>query len=263
MDHLLIKKLAFPRMDNGAYCLILLALEHLEPCVHVARHITNPKKLYAVKTIKCDPANKYKVESSILIKLHHTNIIRVYEEKILEHEGDEYLRIFQDLAIGGDLFSYMCRDNASLFPLPESESLFITYQILKALSYLHSHGVVHRDLKLDNVLIMDVPIQYPFVVLADFGIAKEVDVQQQDLELIFSQYYSQSLSKSRRRCTDRGMPGLKGRASTVAGGLKQPIARMHTIVGTAEYAAPEINILEIGNKVSTEVGYDEKVDIPS
>lgn len=73
-------------------------------------------------------------------------------------------------ACGGDLFSYLARGN-SLGALPEFEALTITYQILGALRYLHQNNIVHRDLKLDNILLAS-PEPFTKIVLADFGIAK-------------------------------------------------------------------------------------------
>lgn len=48
---------------------------------------------------------------------------------------------------GGDLFSYLIGPNDQLRHLPEYEALFICFQILKALKYLHSLNIAHRDLK--------------------------------------------------------------------------------------------------------------------
>ncbi|ODV86495.1 hypothetical protein CANARDRAFT_188781, partial [[Candida] arabinofermentans NRRL YB-2248] len=188
-------------------------------------------KLYAVKLMNLDTTvkNRLRLESSILSKLAHPNIIKILREVI---RSCSQVRIYQNLAIGGDLFSYLSQDQKILQPISESESLLMSFQILQALSYLHLKGVVHRDLKLDNILIMDVPIKYPYVVLADFGIAK------QNLPLSYSQ--AREFSNSQL---------------------------MYTVVGTAEYAAPEINLLGkrkekvyLTEEEKTR-GYDEKVDV--
>lgn len=70
---------------------------------------------------------------------------------------------------GGDLFTYLCKDHGPS-PLPESECLMIMYQVLLGLNYLHQQGVVHRDLKLENILL-EFPAPCSRVVLADFGAA--------------------------------------------------------------------------------------------
>lgn len=71
---------------------------------------------------------------------------------------------------GGDLFSYLS-DGEHMSSVPEAEALLIVFQILKALEYLHSNNITHRDLKLDNILRVS---QHPGsrILLIDFGISK-------------------------------------------------------------------------------------------
>ncbi|KAH3671866.1 hypothetical protein OGAPHI_000052 [Ogataea philodendri] len=158
-------------------------------------------------------ADSVSTNSSILCKLDHPNIIKVYGL----HENYKETYFYQDLAIGGDLFSYLCNGTDTLHPIREPGALFIVFQVAMALEYIHSMGITHRDLKLDNVLIKDVPSRYPHIVLADFGAAQE-----------------SSFPK-----------------------LSRPADRMYTMIGTAEYAAPEIKLgLDRSQK-----GYTNKVDI--
>ena len=81
--------------------------------------------------------------------------------------------LFQDLACGGDLFSYLVKDN-HLRAIPEQEAIFIVFQIMKAVQFLHNNlKIVHRDLKLDNVL-MQIPLPKSRIYICDFGIAKKL-----------------------------------------------------------------------------------------
>lgn len=197
--------------------------------VLVAKQLTDDSKnragkravSYAVKIINTAKTRMVK-EATILEKLNHPNIIRIHQSCV-DAIGNVY--IFQDLVSGGDLFSYLARGDC-LVPISETESLIIIYQILLALKFLHSNGIVHRDLKLDNILL-HTPEPCTKVVLADFGIAKE-------------------FSRSSKE-------------------------RMHTVVGTPEYCAPEVgfkadrNFYRSFSRTATldpdNNGYDSKCDI--
>lgn len=84
--------------------------------------------------------------------------------------------IFQELVRGGDLFSYVTYysdqvvNGEPIGHLPEASAAIVAYQIVKAVAYLHSEGVLHRDLKPDNVLMSSLS-HGARVVLTDFGAA--------------------------------------------------------------------------------------------
>lgn len=212
--------------------------------VQVAYREDDTKKLYAVKIAHVSSGNK-EVESSILKHLSHSNIIRFYGS-VLDPKT-EGIRIFQELAIGGDLFSYLSTCDDFLSPLPESEAIIAIYQITRALDYLHRKGIVHRDLKLDNILVMDVPKSAPKLVLADFGVAKQTKPFPVD-EVILS--HNDNTGKLR----DFYNPGSPDQSNK----RRAKEMWMSTIVGTAEYTAPEIDLFD--RKLAHQKGYNEKVD---
>ncbi|KAK9474867.1 kinase-like domain-containing protein [Dipodascopsis tothii] len=111
-------------------------------------------------------AIKARTEVAILRRLNHPNVIGVHETFAIR----DRIYIFEDLITGGDLFSYLVRGDV-LHALGETETMVIVWQVLKALEYLHTNDVVHRDLKLDNILLVSAS-PGTRVVLVDFGISK-------------------------------------------------------------------------------------------
>jgi serine/threonine protein kinase len=100
-------------------------------------------------------------------KLDHPNIIQVYE---IYNEGG--LTFFTVPFISGDSMRVFLRDN----PQPPLEKVFrYLTQAADALAYAHRRGVVHRDVKPDNILVDK---ERDRVILTDFGIAKALSAEQ-------------------------------------------------------------------------------------
>ncbi|KAI1892892.1 hypothetical protein AGOR_G00138200 [Albula goreensis] len=98
-------------------------------------------------------------EIEIISSLKHPNIIRIHEV----FESKDKIVIVMEYASQGELYDYVNERRR----LPEAEARNIFRQITSAVHYCHKNGVVHRDLKLENILLD----QDFNVKLADFGLS--------------------------------------------------------------------------------------------
>ena len=122
-------------------------------------------RLVAVKILKSDLAQdedfrrRFNAESQAVAQLSHPNIVSVYD---VSRGGDtEY--IVMELIDGITLKQYMEKRGR----LNWRESLHFITQIMRGLSHAHSRGIVHRDIKPQNVMVL----RDGSVKVADFGIA--------------------------------------------------------------------------------------------
>ncbi len=103
---------------------------------------------------------RFRREEQIGQKLEHPNIVRV-----LPSEERSRMYLVMEFAEGRSLRALL----GNRRKLPQEEALAIARQIGSALVYMHEHGVVHRDLKPDNVLVN----AEGRIKLLDFGIAMD------------------------------------------------------------------------------------------
>lgn len=122
-------------------------------------------RLVAIKILKSDLAQneefrrRFNAESQAVAQLSHPNIVSVYD---VSRGGDmEY--IVMELIDGITLKQYMEKRGQ----LNWREALHFITQIMKALSHAHSRGIIHRDIKPQNIMVL----RDGSVKVADFGIA--------------------------------------------------------------------------------------------
>ncbi len=122
-------------------------------------------RMVAVKILKSDMAEneeirrRFRDESRAVAQLSHANIVNVYD---VSSSGDtEY--IVMELIDGITLKQYMERRGQ----MDWRESLHFIMQIMRALEHAHSRGIVHRDIKPQNIMVL----RDGSVKVADFGIA--------------------------------------------------------------------------------------------
>ena len=110
-------------------------------------------------------------EAQSLKKLKHKNIVELYHAFV---EGKQLIMIME-LASGGEVLEYVEKNGA----MEEPEARAILFQIINAMQYCHGRGVVHRDLKLENVLFKDTSDKN-MVKIIDFGISGVCTTAKQD-----------------------------------------------------------------------------------
>jgi serine/threonine protein kinase len=114
-------------------------------------------------------------ELDILRRAKHANIVKLVEE----YNTNEFAFLIFEYCKGGDLLELL-RDESSN-KLSESETCNIVYELTKAIAYIHSLSIVHRDVKLENVLIQKHLDSTRTIKLADFGLAVRVDENEKSL----------------------------------------------------------------------------------
>lgn len=111
---------------------------------------------------KLDSLAMFRKEVELLRSLKHPNIVRVWDV----YETSHYLYVVMDLCRGGELFEMI----NEMDRLSESDTAVIAKQLLGGIDYMHSKGVMHRDIKAENVLLTEWS-PTAVVKIIDFGIA--------------------------------------------------------------------------------------------
>jgi len=139
--------------------------------VTLAIHKLTGKKV-AIKTFDKsymrDDFSRKKVfqEVYILKKIHHSNVIRLLEV----FESSKHFFVVMEYAGAGDLLHYVKRKKR----LTEDEARYIFKRIVYGLGHCHCRSVLHRDIKLDNVLLD----HEGGVKICDFGVSKLIKKHQ-------------------------------------------------------------------------------------
>jgi len=138
--------------------------------VYQVRHLAF-NEILAIKLINSQLADgdqfnkRLRAEAVIARKLRHPNAVHVED---LDRTEDGRPFIVMEYVEGQNLRTIIRREG----PLPTLRALRIAVQVVSALAAAHKLGIIHRDIKPDNIHLIRLPDGSDFVKVLDFGIAK-------------------------------------------------------------------------------------------
>ncbi len=139
------------------------------------------RMLYPTLAINEVIRDRFREEARICQTLDHPNIARVIGFEQIEN----YFFMVMEFITGGSMRGYMRRLRTDGKSIEYSEIIDFTRQLADALHYAHGQGLIHRDIKPDNIVMRETPsssgdgslIRQP--ILTDFGLAQAAEVGEQ------------------------------------------------------------------------------------
>jgi serine/threonine protein kinase len=126
---------------------------------------SNHTEIFALKSIqlrlvKKEYLDELRNEVSVLRSLDHPNIVKAYEV----YETKQNIYVVMEYCSGGNLYARI--------PYMESQSANIITQLCSAIAHMHNHGIIHRDIKMENIMFESKEPTAEIKVL-DFGLSKK------------------------------------------------------------------------------------------
>lgn len=183
-------------LGNGGMGRVYLAQRRSDLIPHM------PPQLVALKILHTDsPLQARRLfyhEGSLLPRLQHPHIVRCIERGRGALAGVGTLDYLALDYIAGETAEHLLRRVRG--PLPTSTVLGIVAQITSALDYLHQRGVVHCDIKPNNIMLEH---GAPRAVLIDFGVARAPDLAGWPVAVGTPQYMAPEQIDPRHVCDGR------------------------------------------------------------
>jgi len=130
-------------------------------------HLGRPVAMKVLLRRHRSEGRRFYQEARLAMSIRHPNVVRTFDRSILP-DGMPYM--VMEL-LEGDTLGERLRDEGAL---PVDEAVTIAEQMLRALSAAHALGVIHRDLKPDNVFLTG-GAEELHATLIDFGISRALD----------------------------------------------------------------------------------------
>lgn len=218
-------------LGHGAFSTVRLALRRSDSVPVAIKSIAKHEALRSRRL----RVGRFLEEWEILQKMKgHDFIIQLLDI----FETEEEIQLVLEFCEGGELFNAIQRKRNRSQSLrrgqySEDQAACITTQILRALNDLHAMGVAHRDVKPENILLLNSDENSVRVKLCDFGLARSLQPYQEEEE----------------QQQHHGEDGKEGNISPVTPGRM----RSNSVIGSSYYVAPELS----------DGTYDTAVDIYS
>ncbi|KAJ5906545.1 Protein kinase byr2 [Penicillium subrubescens] len=152
-------------IGEGSFGSVFLALHAITGELMAVKQVEIPSATKGTEfdQRKNNMVTALKHEIELLQGMHHPNIVQYLGTST----DDQYLNIFLEYVPGGSIATMLKQYNTFQEPLVKN----FVRQILAGLSYLHSQGIIHRDIKGANILVDN----KGGVKISDFGISKRVE----------------------------------------------------------------------------------------
>lgn len=202
---------------------------HIYTKLHTYQLLQVAIKLIRRDSVGTNPSRLTKIyrEIAILREISHPNIVRLHEMV----ETEKQIGIILEYASGGELFDYILNHRY----LKDNAARRLFAQLVSGVGYLHKKGIVHRDLKLENLLLD----RNRNIIITDFGFANTFNADDESSEEI--EYNLGNKEFVKKAELDKVLPDGHRRGDL-----------MQTSCGSPCYAAPELVVsdsLYTGRKV--------------
>ncbi|RVU48303.1 serine/threonine protein kinase [Lujinxingia sediminis] len=159
-------------LGRGGFGMVYLAFQ-----VAMDRHVALKVLKPGVGSEAPSARERFLREVKIISKLRHPNTVTIHDYGET-FEGVVYMVL--EFVEGATLKDILRAEGAQ----PPMRALALTRQITRSLAEAHRHGIVHRDLKPANIMVTDLDTEPDFVKVLDFGVARLLGKQNDDLTSI-------------------------------------------------------------------------------